>query len=81
MKLLPWIGLAGLLYFLMKPEEVEAPAPPVASSDPYLSKPTIGVAPDVPIKPYAIQNPCFSRVKRNSDSEDLIQGVRAWTGA
>ena len=71
MKLLPWVGLAGLLYFFLKPEEVEAAAPPPGndvdapvSKAPFLEGKTIGIQP--------IANPCFSRVKRNYDNEDLI---------
>lgn len=69
MKLLPWVGLAGLLYFFLKPEEVEAAPPPgtVDYSGGFLGGKTIGIAEAQPIA-----NPCFSRVKRNYDNEDLI---------
>mgnify|MGYP003662682853 CR=1 FL=1 len=57
MKLLPWIGLAGLLYFFLKPEEVEAAAPPPGNDvdtpvgkASFLEGKTIGVQP--------IANPC-----------------------
>ena len=71
MKLLPWIGLAGLLYFMLKPEEVEAaPPPPEVTSSlaatPFLVGKTIGIQP--------IKNPCFSRVKRNSQNADNVMG-------
>lgn len=73
MKLLPWLGLAGLLYFMLKPEEAEA-APPSAGPDlsggllqpsPFLAGKTVGIAP--------IPNPCFSRVRRRAGPAQLDQ--------